>query len=53
MYIAVSFSILSWLCHSFHANSVGDPTLEVELEQGREAKKVSAVSDPECICVGS
>jgi hypothetical protein len=40
MYIAVSFSILSWLCHSFHANSVGDPTLEVELEQGREAKKV-------------
>jgi hypothetical protein len=53
MYIAVSFSSLSWLCHSFHADSVGDPTLEVELEQGREAKKVSAVSDPECICVGS
>ncbi|CAM6018113.1 unnamed protein product [Sphagnum balticum] len=30
----------SRLSTCFHADSVGDPTLEVELEQGREAKKV-------------
>jgi hypothetical protein len=38
--LTVCFSILSWFCHSFHAESLGDPTLEVELEQDREARKV-------------
>jgi hypothetical protein len=38
--LTVCFSTLSWFCHSFHAESLGDPTLEVELEQDREARKV-------------
>jgi hypothetical protein len=49
--LTVCFSTLSWLCHSFHAESLGDPTLEVELEQDREARKVSTLFGPPCILV--
>jgi hypothetical protein len=51
MYFNYVFLNSSWLCHSFHAESLGDPTLEVELEQDREARKVSTFFGLPCILV--
>jgi hypothetical protein len=46
-----NFVPASRLSTCFHAESLGDPTLEVELEQDREARKVSTFFGPPCILV--